>query len=536
MLFQKGPARFNVINEKKKVIAKNPKKNPQKQYPLYVKVLIPIFTLVILELFARGISVTILKDYLGKKDLRTKLERIYIPPAEPSNENVLRLYFYGASTTVGFPVPKVSYVNQLSYQLHHVFEGKNVDVKNLGWSGFTSTMDRYSVASTFWHKPDAMIVYVSHNEFVYPAIDTLSFHLMISKLRDRSVLFRLLLVASDTNKKPDSVEDNEESVERKRVPYRLIKPYYWIKLAILKKNYKAIARIARSNNVPLIFITATSNMSWSPPERTVTLFTPGEKKQADLKKVRTLIEENQLEEAESLSRYYLEKNPNDASFLFVQGQIDQMRGNQDKARLYLEKAREQDLLQWRTNKEINGFIRSLDDGQIVRVLDAERIFKENSPNQITDYSLFLDNVHPNIQGHYLLANSIFNLLKKDKIVERDWWEKTNNLLTLNELLKEIQVSQDDEFQMAFITAVYCIKNPFFNYQCALDYLEKAEKIKPDDWRIAASRAVIAYLEENISEAERLYKMAIELHGLPIVDKELLEVPYLNHLKKVLDGI
>ena len=524
--------------KRKESFVKNPIKAPQKKYlPLIFKLLIPIFTLLILEFFARGLSATILKDYIQKKDLRTKVEKIYIPPPEPSNENVLRLYVYGGSTTAGFPVPKVSFVNQLSYQLHHVFGDKNVDVRNLGWSGFTSTMDRYSIISTFWHKPDAMIVYVSHNEFVHPEIDALSLYRTISIFRDKSVLFRLLLATSQGGKKPDSPEDNEEPIERKRVPYRLIKPYYWAKMAILKKNYKAIAKIAHDNNVPLIFITAVSNVGqWSPPERQVTFFTPNKKNQADLKKVRTLLSKNRLDEAEKIINEHLKKNPEDPYFLFFRGQIAGMHGNWDQTRNNFEEAKDQDLLQWRANKEINDFVRSLDDGETIRVLDAEEIFKKHSPNEITDYSLFLDNVHPNIEGHYLLASSIIDLLRKDKIVEKDWWEKSNNLLTLDELLREIQVSQDDEFQMAFITASYCIKNPFFNYQCALDYLEKAEKINPDDWRISASRAVIAYLSENIKEAERLYKTATELHGRSIDDKETLEVPYLSHLKKRLEGL
>ncbi|MBI2029812.1 hypothetical protein HYT02_05325, partial [Candidatus Gottesmanbacteria bacterium] len=508
----------------------NPKKNTSKKYPWYIKLLIPLFTLLLLELFARGLSVTILKNYLAKKDLRTKIEKIYIPPPEPSNDNVLRLYVYGGSTTAGFPVPKLSFVNQLSYQLHHVFKDKNVDVRNLGWSGFTSTTDRYSVISTFWHKPDAMIVYVSHNEFVHPEIDTLSLYRTISIFRDKSALFRLLLAASNTNKKPDSVEDNEEPIERKRVPYRLIWPYYRVKMAILKKNYKAIAQIAADNNIPLIFITATSNVGqWSPPEQPVTFFTPSKKNQADLKKVRSLLKENRLSEAEKITSYYLEKNPKDAYFLFMQGQIEEMRGNWDQARYDFEEAKDQDLLQWRANNEINDFVRSLDNGETVRVLNAEEIFKNHSPNRITDYSLFLDNVHPNVQGHYLLANSIVDLLKKDRIVEKDWWNNANNILTLDELLKEMGVSPDDEFQLAFITAVYCIKNPFFNYQCALDYLEKAEKIKPDDWRISASRAVIAYLKDDVDNSKKFYEDTIKLHGSPISNKEALEVPYLIHL-------
>src|SRR3990167_6998811 len=373
-----------------KVFAKNPKKNSHNKYlKLLLKLLIPFFVLLALELFSRGLSVTILKDNLEKKDLRTKFEKIYIPPPEPSNDNVLRLYIYGGSTTAGFPVPKVSFVNQLSYQLHHVFNDKNVDVKNLGWSGFTSTMDRYAVISTFWHKPDAMIVYVSHNEFVYPAIDMLSLYRSISYFREKSALFRLLLAVSYGDKKSDPTANNDEPIKRRRVPYRLIKPYYWAKMAILKKNYKAMVQIAKDTNIPLIFITATSNMNWSPPERPVTFFTPSENHQEDLKKVRALLSESRLDEAGVIVKQYLEKNPNDASFLFVQGQIDQMRSNWEQAIFYFEQAREQDLLQWRANKEINDFVRSLDDGKTVRVLDAEKIFRQNSPNQITGYSLFL---------------------------------------------------------------------------------------------------------------------------------------------------
>ena len=516
---------------KRKKHISNLRNATQKNYPLYAKLLIPLISLFLLELFARGLSSTILKDYLLSKDLRTKFEKIYIPLPEPSNDSVLRLYTYGGSTTAGFPVPKVSYVNQLSYQLHHVFGDKNVDVKNLGWSGFTSTMDRYAVISTFWHKPDAMIVYVSHNNFVYPDIDMLSLYRSISYFREKSALFRLLLAVSYGDKKSDPTANNDEPIKRRRVPYRLIKPYYWAKMAILKKNYKAMVQIAKDTNIPLIFITATSNMNWSPPERPVTFFTPSENHQEDLKKVRALLSESRLDEAGVIVKQYLEKNSKDASFLFMKGQIETMNNNWDQARNNFEKARDYDLLQWQASSEINNFVRSLDDGKIVRVLDAEEIFKKNSPNGITDNTLFLDNVHPNIQGHYLLASSIVDLLKKDRIVERDWWENAKDPLSLEELLKEIQVTEDDEFQMAYITAVYCIKNPFFNFQCALDYLEKAKEIKPNDWHVPASRAVIAYLEGDLSEAKRLYTLAQQIHISPISDSETLEVPYLSNLKK-----
>ncbi len=509
------------------------KAQPEKPIPLAFKVLIPLVILILFELIARGLSVTVLKNYLSRIDLRTKLEKIYIPPPEPSNDNVMRLYVYGGSTTQGFPNPKVGFVPQLSYQLHHIFENKNIDVKNLGWSGFTSTMDRYSVTSSFWHKPDAMIVYTSHNEFVHPEIDNLLLYRSMSHLRDNSVLFRLLLATSNSLH-GQTKADNEEPVERKRVPYFLVKPYYFLKLAILKQNYRSMVKIAQKSSVPIIFITATSNIGqWSPPEMPVTIFPPGERYQQDLKKVRTLIEEDNTDEAEKTTKIYLKKNPNDSSFLYFQAQIEAKRQNWDLAKKYFEQSKNSDPLQWRANDEINNFVRSLEDKKTVWVLDADKIFKENSPHNIPGYSLFLDNVHPNIDGHNLLANSIVELLRQDRIVEKDWWDKTNAPLPEDELLKQMDVTQDDQFQIAEITALYCIKNPFFNFQCARDYLEKAEKIKPTDWQIPASRSVIAYLTGNIDETKKQYKIAQDYYGAPISDKDALKIPYLQKIKEKL---
>lgn len=506
----------------------------KKRKLLVIKLLIPIFMLIVFELVARGFSATVLKDYLAKKDLRTKLERIYIPPPEPKSDDVMRLYMYGASTTQGYPVTELGYVNQLTYQIHNVLEGKNVAVHNLGFSGNTSTMDRYVVASTFWHKPDAMIVYVSHNEFVHSEIDSIPFYRSIMKFRNSSSMFRLLMAGSQRNIKPDSVADNNENVNRKRMPYRLIKPYYALKLSILKHNYRAMAEIARSNNVPLIFITATSNIGeWPPPERTVTSFTPDGESQRDLNRIRRLIKETRLDEAKSILSEHFKQHPNDAYFLYMQGKIDELNGDYEKAKKNYEIAKNLDLLQWRANSEINNYVRSLADEKMVWVLDADKIFKKNSANGITGYSLFLDNVHPNIKGHYLLATSIIDFLKGNKIVKRDWWNNTNEYISVENFLDRIEISNDRLFDLEFLTATYCIKNPFFNFDCARDYLETSKKYRPNDWRITAAYSVVSYLENNIEDAQRLYTHAVEQHGSVINDKEALEIPYLVQVKNEL---
>ena len=104
---------------------------------------------------------------------------------------------------------------------------------------------------------------------------------------------------------------------------------------------------------------------------------------------------------------------------------------------------------------------------------------------------------------------------------------------MDELIEEMKVSNDDQFQMTFITAIYCIKNPFFNFECARNYLEKAEKLKQNDWQIPASRAVIAHLQGDLNEAKKQYKIAKDYYGSEIPYKDALKIPYLSNLKKEL---
>src|SRR3989338_1363336 len=102
-------------------------------------ILIIICTIIFLELTAKVLVKSLLKDKIAQKNLQTEFEEIYIPPFEEKGPDEFRVFVYGGSTVQGIPIPKIGFVNQLQYQLNHVFEGKRVKLYNFGWARFNST-------------------------------------------------------------------------------------------------------------------------------------------------------------------------------------------------------------------------------------------------------------------------------------------------------------------------------------------------------------------------------------------------------------
>ena len=70
-------------------------------------------------------------------------------------------------------------------------------------------------------------------------------------------------------------------------------------------------------------------------------------------------------------------------------------------------------------------VREVAADEQVPLIDYERLMDEQSPEHIPGASLFLDHVHPTIEGNRLLALSLFDFLNERKIVPRpEPWDAT----------------------------------------------------------------------------------------------------------------
>jgi tetratricopeptide (TPR) repeat protein len=95
-----------------------------------------------------------------------------------------------------------------------------------------------------------------------------------------------------------------------------------------------------------------------------------------------------------------------ADLQFRMGTCDLALTNYGQARLDFEQARDYDALDFRSDTRINSAIQdaaSRHAGQNVHLLDAAKIFAQNSPAGIPGLELFYEHVHMNFAGNYLLA-------------------------------------------------------------------------------------------------------------------------------------
>ena len=97
------------------------------------------------------------------------------------------------------------------------------------------------------------------------------------------------------------------------------------------------------------------------------------------------------------------------------GSCDLALTNYDQALHDFELARDYDALDFRSDTRINSAIQDAaarHAGQNVHLLDAARIFAQNSPAGIPGLELFYEHVHMNFAGNYLLALNFAEQAKK----------------------------------------------------------------------------------------------------------------------------
>jgi len=482
-----------------------------------------------LEIAAALANKTILKKMFEGLDLRTKFEQSYIPPFASKDPDKLRVFFFGGSSVQGLPLEKVGMSNQFDYQLHQVLWNKNLEIYNFGWSGNNSSVVRYLVNQTIKEKPDLLIVYTGGNEFIYPQLDSYLMINLLTKLRNRSEFIKLLLGLKEISKK--STPSFDEKIDKKRPAFRKQLIFYPLKMFLFRQNLRAIVKLAKENNIHVIFCTIVSNIrEWPPVSADVTTYRQTEEYHLSISEVNDLIANKKWLEADRLLDVANSRFPNFAPLLYLKAEVTSQSG-QPQANSWFIKAKDFDLIPWRASTGQNNFIRTLADENLIWVADLEKEFFANSPANLTGFQLVVDNVHPTKEGAFLIAKTIIDLLKDKKFVKSSWWQTTQPYLTLEEFLKRVGYSAADDFGIYFSSAKYCLKNPFFNVDCAQNYVEKAQMSSGPVWQTEALKASIAFVKGQSATASAYLQKAEVLKGGQLTAEEISQIPYLNQVMK-----
>jgi len=379
------------------------KKNPLWFYLILFS--LPIIIIISAELILRGIKygdnydtfVTISDQFDDLFFVNPKLPKKYfsnnsqVPSVIPDGfeknkrENGFRIFVLGGSTTAGFPYPtNAAFSRQLKRKLEITYRDKFFEVINLGISAVNTNTIRDIIDDVLEEKPDLIIIYAGHNEY-YGADGVVN----------RGIL----------NYNPTATAMYNSLRELKL--YQLLNNF--IKSILHKENRQSKTLMAEMAGESLV-------------EHNSDLFNDGlnqfeenleiilsECKSKGVEVFLCEIISNNLQEPLEVSI----KQNGEAEKLFLEG----INNNNEvqKEKLLLQ-AKEKDAFRFRAPSEINEIIIDKSKEFGFPFIPVESEFKEKSQQKIPGYNLFVDHLHPNIEGHKIIADQIFSFINKENLI------------------------------------------------------------------------------------------------------------------------
>ena len=433
---------------KQNVTQKNKHKNKTAFYA--IALLIPLVFFVILEFGLRLIGFgtstplfienpanphyilpqpNILQRYFpeGTERPSVTMEANFILKEKPANG--YRIVVQGGSTAAGFPYGLgASIAGILDQRLKPSLPGRHVEVLNTAMSAVNSYTLLDIADEIIEQKPDAIMVYAGHNEFLgilgvgsnYSSFGAGLSTRWFLKLKDLS-LFQLMqavsvaVIASQTEEpsKENNAQPTQNSARTfmaKVAKHKNVEKgsdLYEAGLAQFEKNISALLGKYQSAGIPVFISTIASNIKDQKPFVSAEL--EREYKASAQKLFASIEQQSKTQNISSLKKASLTlQQSSSATLHFELAQLAIGLGETSIAKTHFNLAKEHDLLRFRAPEEINDIIREQAQKFGAIVVDSQKELEIRSPDQIVGNNLMLEHLHPNLRGYFVVANSFYN--------------------------------------------------------------------------------------------------------------------------------
>ena len=298
-------------------------------------------------------------------------------------EGTLRIFVQGESSAAGFPYGRwASPAAMLQQRLQRAYPDRSVEVIGTGLAAVTSYVLLDFADEIIAQRPDAVVVYAGHNEYLgiggvgssHASANSPVLARTIARLR-RLHLYRALergLGSLGTG--PDPLAAREGTLMSRVARERSIplgSPAYERGLEQFRGNLDRLLAKYQAAGIPVFIGTLASNERDQPP------FASGN------------------DPADSAAAHF-EK----ARALEAAGQPAEAR------REYLA-AKDRDELRFRAPEAFNDLIREVAATRGATVVDVQGALAAASRNGIIGAELMLEHVHPNVEGYFRLASAYF---------------------------------------------------------------------------------------------------------------------------------
>ncbi|MCA9169210.1 MAG: tetratricopeptide repeat protein [Planctomycetales bacterium] len=354
-------------------------------------------------------------------------------------DGTYRIFTLGGSTTFGRPYDdRTSFSGWLRELLPAVDSRHDWEVINAGGISYASHRVVRVMAELTQYEPDLFIVYCGHNEHLeertYRKIQELppvirELKAWLGHSRSYAVLHRLLRRDSD-NLPISGGTEKELAPEVKTRLDNGIGPAAFSRDDKLsedltthyKFNLKQMVQIANAAGATIIFVTPASNLSDCEPFKSQHVADVAAHDIASWEQHRDaavrardgadlITATAEIDDAARIA-------PRHAHTRYLQGQIHLASGDIDGARRAFVAASTEDVCPLRATGAIIDALKSVASDAETQVVDAVAVIDLASPNGIPGKSLFLDHVHPTIEGHRLIAEAILGAMLETRVVRR----------------------------------------------------------------------------------------------------------------------
>ncbi len=318
----------------------------------------------------------------------------FVPQVAPNafkkekTSNTFRVFVFGGSSAVGFPYNfYYSFADQLEQKLLLYTEGVNIEIVNLGMTAVNSYVIHDLSERVEKYEPDVVIIYAGHNEYYgsfgaastqFSIVNNVGIKRLILWLKDwRLYQFMESLFPVDAGEKGD-----RRTMMAKVVKHADIKQDSEIfndGIEQFEANLGDVISRFTSTDIPVFIGTIASNLKDQDP---------------------------------------LSYSQN-ALLAFEEGQTLFAAGDTAKALEKFIQAKEYDEVRFRAPNAINEVIKGFADVEHVHIVDIEDALRQHSQSGIEDASLFIDHLHPNFQGHFIMADVFYEQISKTPLINNN---------------------------------------------------------------------------------------------------------------------
>lgn len=361
----------------------------------------------------------------------------YFLKAKP--EGSFRIVVQGGSTAAGFPYGRWgSLSGMLQQRFKRLYPEKNIEIINTAMSSVNSFTLLDFVEEIIELKPDLILVYAGHNEYLgimgvgssFSSRSNYSAKLLFLKLKDFK-LYRLVesiyyaMIGKTQRLNGDqTTESDQRSLMAKIAKDKDIEfgsELYLSGVEQFKNNMTLILEKYQQNRIPVIVGNLVSNEKDLPPFSA------------------------------------LSDNNSNAAVYYNKGMNALQHKRYQQSRSYFSEARDHDSLRFRAPSEFNRVIDALISEELAYFADVDERIRQDSDDKLIGKKHMLEHLHPTVRGYFLLADAYLNAMLKYQLLPT----LKNQDLNSNFAWSEQPITKADElygeFKITRLTSDYPFK-------------------------------------------------------------------------------